>query len=384
MKSKLLFGSTLMVLCGMVTPPVCITSWAAEPAATLATDRLPSDLAQASIGTRLQVREPNQSAAAAEENRPAQALIGTDARQPYSLAAGTTSMILSLPKIEAVNHFDFVNANAQGKVTVSVSSAKLPFDSADWRVVASAQSFEGRQLIPCDLGSVEARYVKIDFNTSKAGSISGFNLFGMTALGSPAITKGSFHVSVRTAADANVEANFAYDPADPAPKVVADLGSASELKHITCLYEAPAGRLDFYLVDDSAGQSEPLRVGLNYVGEPTVQPVSNDPTTADDANVLAGKKVLYSVDTADQATAGKASADLKGLTGRYLVAAFRPAAHHRGDYKDFKNSPRDMKDGKDKQAPVFPAFTNAPAGFGQAPNNVDPPLLPPPLGNASP
>ena len=312
-----------------------------------------------------------------------QALIGEDATQTYALATGTTSMILSLPKIEAVNHFDFVNAGAEGKVTVSVSSAKLPFDSADWRVVAASQNFEGRQLIPCDLGSVEARYVKIDFDTRTAGSISGFNLFGMGVIGNPTMAKGSFHVSLRTAADASVDANFSYDPKDPAPKVVADLGSARELTHIACAYEAPAGQLDFYLVDNKVSQS----VGLNYVGEPTVQPVSNDQAATDDANVLAGHKVIYSVDTADKTASGKASTDLKGLTGRYLVAAFRPAArHHAEDYKDFKNARNaDAKDAsKDKQAPVFPAFTNAPAGFGNAPANVNPPLLPPPLGAGSP
>ena len=376
MKSKLLFGSVLVVLGGMVVPPVCVTTWAAEPSTDSSTGRLPSDLARASSGTQLQVREPNK--AAATESASAQSLIGEDARQTYSLAAGKTSMILSLSKIEAVNHFDFVNAGAEGKVTVSVSSAKLPFDSADWRVVASAQSFEGRQLIPCDLGSVDARYVKIDFDTRTAGNISGFNLFGMTALRAPAMTKGIFHVNVRTAATSNVEASFNYDPADPAPKVVADLGVASEVKRITCAYEAPNGHLDLYLVDNTTGQGEPLKVGLNYVGEPTLQPVSNDGAAKSESNVLAGHAAIYSVQT-DEKAPGKVSADLKGLTGRYLVAAFTPDVVQRGDTKDFKNVRSDAKDKDGKQAPVFPAFTNAPAGFGNAPNNVNPPLLPPPI-----
>ena len=329
------------------------------------------------------MREPNK--AATDDSRSAQALLGEDSAQTYSLATGKTSMILSLSKIEVLNHFDFVNAGAEGKVTVSISSAKLPFDSADWRVVASAQEFDGRQLVPCDLGSVEARYVKIDFDTRTAGSIAGFNLFGLNVTGNPVMTKGNFHVSLRTGANANVDANFSYDPADSAPKVVADLGSAHELTHITCAYEAPAGQLDFYLVDDKVSQS----VGLNYVGEPTVQPVSNDSAATDDANVLAGHRAIYSVDTADQTPSGKVSADLKGLTGRYLVAAFRPAARHHGDYKDFKNArDADFKDNKDgKNAPVFPLFSQSPAstsGFGNAPNSTNVPLLPPPLGAGSP
>ena len=323
-----------------------------------------------------------------EESRSAQALIGEDSAQTYSLATGKTSMILSLSKIEVLNHFDFVNAGAEGKVTVSISSAKLPFDSADWRVVASAQEFDGRQLVPCDLGSVEARYVKIDFDTHTAGSISGFNLFGMNVIGNPTMTKGSFHVSLRTGADANVDANFAYDPANPAPKVVADLGSARELTHITCAYEAPAGHsTSIWWTTRSARALRVFELRRRTDRAAREQRLGPRPTTRTFSPVI---NVIYSVDTADQAASGKASADLKGLTGRYLVAAFRPAARHHGDYKDFKNARNaDFKDNKDGKecARVSRLFSNAPAsqaGFGNAPNSTNVPLLPPPLGAGSP
>ena len=204
-----------------------------------------------------------ESSAAQDESRPAQALIGEDATQAYPLAAGTTSMILSLSKIEVVNHFDFVNAGAEGKVTVSVSSAKLPFDSASWRVVAVAQAFEGRQLIPCDLGSVDARYVKIDFDTNKAGNISGFNLFGMGSLGSPVMSKGSFHVSLRTVSDGAWTPTSASIPPTPRRKSWRTSASTRELKHLACTYEAPAGHLDFYLVDNSGqGERDRCSVGV--------------------------------------------------------------------------------------------------------------------------
>ena len=377
MKNKLFFGSALTVLCGLVLPPVCVPVLAA-PASETMTSRLPADLARADAGTRIEVR----GASAA----PAQMLLGNDSSASYALPAGTTSMILSLSKIEIVNHFDFVNDAAEGKVTVSVSSAKLPFDSSEWREVVGAQSFDGRQLIPCDLGSVEARYVKIDFTARTAGRIAGFNLFGLSNRVSKVDSKGKFHVSLTTPASANVEASFVFDAAGPVAKVVADLGAEKSLEHLTCAYEAPAGSLEFYLVDTLNDQE---RVGLNYVGEPSVLPVNNDVSATGSASGLVGSKAIYTVDTSEQPGGGKVSADLSGLKGRYLVAAFRPAARHRAvdgkDTKDFSNKDFAGNDTKDaKAAPVFPAFQAGPAGFGNSPGDSNTPLTPPGIAGIKP
>lgn len=368
MKNKLLFGSALTVLCGLVLPPVCVPALAAPASETMAS-RLPADLARADVGTRIEVRGASTS--------PAQLLLGNDATANYALPAGTTSMILALSKIEIVNHFDFVNNDAEGKVTVSVSNAKLPFDSAEWREVVGAQTFDGRQLVPCDLGSVEARYVKIDFNTRTAGKIAGFNLFGLSGSATKVDAKGKFHVSLAIPASANVEASFVFESANPAAKVVVDLGAQKSLEKLTCAYEAPAGSLEFYLVDNLNDQD---RVGLNYIGEPSVQPASN-------ASALVGQKAIYTVDTSAQPGGGKVSVDLSGLQGRYLVAAFRPAARHRAeDGKDAKDYGKNVVEGKDKDskaAPVFPAFSNGPAGFGNSPADANTPLTPPPIGSNS-
>lgn len=373
MKTKLLFGGALSVLCGMVLPSFCATSLAADNSAVTTGSRLSADLARADRGARLEVSGSNAEAA--------QVLLGKDSMAAYALPAGTTSMILALPKIEVVNHFDFVTGGAAGKVTVSVSSTKLPFNSPDWREVVGAQDFSGSQLIPCDLGSVDARYVKLDFNTASAGKLSGFNLFGASA---PVVhAKGEFHVTVLTPAKSNIEGSVVFDASNPAPKVVADLGESRALSGLTCAYDAPAGKLDFYLVDDAnlpAGQDA---VGLNYVGEPSLQPVANDATAR--SNGLAGKQPIYSVDTAAQPGSGQVTADLGKLSGHYLVAAFRPAArHHATDGKDVKDGVADVSKGKDaKEAPVFPAFTGPPS-FGNPPTDSGTPLLPPAIGANSP
>lgn len=376
MKNKLLFGSALSVLCGLALPAVSTTSLAADRTADVASGRLPNDLARADRGTRLEVRGKTADGA--------QVLIGKDGTAGYTLPTGTTSILLTLTKTEIINHFDFVTAGVAGKVTVSVSSTKLPFDSADWREVVGAQAFAGNQLIPCDLGSVDARYVKIDFDASTAGQISGFNLIGATA--SPAAkAKGEFHVTVATPANAAVESRVTFDAANPAPKIVTDLGTEHTLNRLTCAYDAPAGTLNFYLVDDMNVPAGQTAVGLNYVGEPSLQPVSNEATPG---NALAGKQPIYSINTADDGGNGKVSADLGKLNGHYLVAAFRPAArHHAADGKDTKDAyvaDKDFSKGKDvKDAPVFP-FATGPAAFGQPPTGTGTPLVPPvPSGRAA-
>ena len=199
----------------------------------------------------------------------------------------------------------------------------------------------------------------------------GFNLFGLSTSVSKVDSKGKFHVSLTTPASANIEASFVFDAANPGAKVVADLGAEKPLERLTCAYEAPAGSLEFYLVDNLSAQEG---VGLNYIGEPSLQPVSND------ASALAGRKAICTVDTADQPGGGKVFATLGGLKGRYLVAAFRPAARHRvADGKDTKDfADKDVKDSK--AAPVFPAFTSAPAGFGNSPADSNTPLTPPAIG----
>ena len=113
-----------------------------------------------------------------------------------------------------------------------------------------------------------------------------------------------------------------------------------------------------------------------------MQAVSNDAGAA--ADVLADRKAIYTVDTSEQPGSGKVSADLKGLQGRYLVAAFRPAARRRStdgkDTKDFANNAVEGKDKDSKAAPVFPFFTTNPSGFGNSPADANTPLTPPPIG----
>ena len=406
MNNKLSFGSALVVLCGLAVGPVCQTTQAAEPATASAPAAPALDLARSSTGTQLMVREPG----ATEESRAAQALIGDDASASYTLGAGTTSMILTLDKIQLLNRLSFANQGAEGRVSVWVSDVKLPVDSAAWHATGAAETFGGSGVVNCDLGSVEARYVKLNFTTRQSGRVATLSLVGLPAfnaaqtvtsayvgtpekvdrpslsvslnfvnLGSAAkvvgISKASSLGNVQNMKTGNPEAAYTFDPTDATPTLVVDLGSRQSPDHVICAYKAPAGRLDLYLVDNPADRDD-QSVSLNYVTAPSVQPVSNDET--------ARSKPAYTITTAGEGNVNRLSADLGGKSGRFLIAEFHPltGAHRLARSRDGK----DFKDYKDlKDAPVA-GISDAPvagiANFGDAASSQAVPLLPP-LGTAA-
>ena len=401
MNNKLFFGSALVVLCGLAVGPVCRTTQAAETVTASAPAAPALDLARGSAGTQLQVREPG----ATEESRAAQVLIGDDASASYTLGAGTTSMILTLDKIQLLNRLSFVNQGAEGRVSVWVSDAKLPVDSAAWHATGAAETFSGSGVVNCDLGSVEARYVKVNFTTRESGRMATLSLIGLPAFGSAqtatsayvsspekadrpslsvslnfvnlgsaakvvGISKASSLGNVQNMKTGSPEAAYTFDPTDATPTLVVDLGSRQSPDHVICAYKAPAGRLDLYLVDNPADRDD-QSVSLNYVTAPSVQPVSNDES--------ARSKPAYTITTAGEGNVNRLSADLGGKSGRFLIAEFHPltGAHRLARSRDGK----DFKDYKDlKDAPVA-GINDAPvagiANFGDAAPSQAVPLLPP-------
>ena len=402
MNNKLFFGSALIVLCGLAVGPVCQTTSAAETVASSAPAQATLDLARSSAGTQLQVREPG----AQEESRAAQVLIGDDATASYALGAGTTSMILTLDKIQLLNRLSFVNQGAEGRVSVWVSDTKLPFDSTSWHATGAAETFSGSGSVTCDFGSVEARYVKVNFATAAAGRVAALSLVGLPAfggaqtvnndyinapeavgrpglsvslnfvnLGSAAkvigISRASSLGNVQNLKEGSPDAAYTFDPADATPTLIVDLGSRQSPDHVICAYKAPAGRLDLYLVDNPSARDD-QSVALNYVTVPSVQPVANDESSRN--------KPVYSITTAGEPNVSRLSADLGGKSGRFLIAAFHRLGNGRragrgSDGKDFK----DYKDLKD--APVA-GISDAPVAgitnFGDSAPSQAVPLVPPP------
>jgi hypothetical protein len=400
MKPNLFLYSAVLSVCGAALHPAGQNLVAAEietPSLTVSQaaagpyGQLPIDLARGSVGTRLQVLGPKTAPTpgADQDSRSAQALISDDSSLAYPLAPGETSFILTLPKIEVLSRFNFISYEAAGQVAISVSSTKLPADSPEWRPVARSHKFGADEVAACPLGSVEARYVKIDFKTQNTGRIASFGLFGLptisnfkvqplnfnyvsgaaTPQGSSstqnnnvyfdyanlytgasvvAVSSGGQLDKAQAMIDGNSETSYAFDPADPTPTVVIDLGVRRSLNRLSCVYQAPAGRMDVYLVDNPGNAGGFQRVSLNYISAPQTGVDAASAPASEQSN-LPKRKALISVDTTGQPGFGRISADLGGQSGRFLIAAFHPVASTPSpvDFKDFKDSPRDFKDFKD-------------------------------------
>jgi hypothetical protein len=232
-----------------------------------------------------------------------------------------------------LDRFTFVNENASasGEMTVAVSNYRLPARSAKWIEVNSGTSFTGKRLFDLSLAGTEARYVKLSFHVTKAGSIAGLGLYGAQSLEKFAarqrgvvrvtnsaatrrledmlnfnfanlyararivfISSGSEEYAKRMIDD-DVITSFQFASSDPHPTVIVELAERERLHRVSAIYKMEKGRLDVFMLED---------LGAN-------------------PGDLSGAKPIASV--TDTAGAGKAALDFDPHGGRYVALRWTPA-----------------------------------------------------------
>jgi hypothetical protein len=261
------------------------------------------------------------------------ALLLDDDTLNYPLPEGDTTLLLSFPRTSALDRFTFVNENeaAAGDVTVSVSNYRLPAQSAKWNRVNESVAFTGQRLIDLSLLGTEARYVKLSFHVTRAGTIAGLGLYGGQSLQKfAARQKGVVRVtntaatrrledmlnfnfanlyararvvfvssgledSARRMIDDDVITAFQFAQADPHPTVIIELADHEQLHRVSAVYKMEKGRLDVYLLNELGG----------------------------DPGDLSGRKPIASV--ADTAADGKAAVDFDPHGARYVALRWTPA-----------------------------------------------------------
>jgi hypothetical protein len=352
----------------------------ADPGRLASRNGQPLNLARASFGAQLEVPSANAAAASA-------ALLHDDDPLGYPLPEGSVSMVLTLPKIEVLNRFNFLNLTASGQVAVSVSSVRQGASGGDWRQVQAPKPFSGSEVITCDLGSVEARYVRIDFQVEKPGNIDTFGLFGLTTLGHQdagrlatvsgasdkrlllynyavsssdagvvMVSPGEDVDRAQSLADGDIGSSFAFKATDPMPMAVIDLGTTRTLHRVSTSFKAGPGHIDIYLVEDPR---QPAAFGEN-----ARKPVKSTIQEVVASDFPAGRDPVLSADTGKQPGLNRVSANANGHSGRYLVMMFHPAGGGSApevsgrvaaaDFKDFKDF-KDAGDFKDAAPQGTPA-----------------------------
>lgn len=351
------------------------------------------NFARSAAGTRLTLFGP---AGGDGQARATQALLGEADPLGCELGVGTTTFVLSLPQTETLRRFDFLNLTAAGRVSVAVSAVALPPESPRWRPVAGAGREFGTpdEVVACELGRVEARYVKITVETQAPGRIDTFGLFSTqetaTATATAIETSGSLRrlVSYETLdagraedrsrvvrvssgggqpariVDGSLGTGHVFASGDSRPTTVLDLGVRRSLTRVSVACRtAVSGRFDFYLLPEHTSTEQAAAF-------------SPDGRTASVATVRVTAR----------AGLNRMTVPLNAEVGRYLAVVFVPGdGGDRGGHAPTLSDPKDFKnyrDGKDfapshgeDAAPPFSAdlpSDSLPTATSGSPTTVNP------------
>jgi hypothetical protein len=301
----------------------------------------PENVARQHLGAKLET-------AAGDTDSSAAALLSGDPTASLRLPAGTTTLLVSLSKIENVDSLAFMNAGAKGQVTIATANAKLHADSPQWKT--AAQQDLSSSNVKAKIGPSEAKYVRMTFNVTEPGQIAGFGVYstpqvsdftaprnraatGQAKLSDIHAKARALYVSsgndVRQAnnvIDDQSTTSYTFAAEDGTPTTVIDLGKASTLSRISAVYSAGAGNMEFYVlpnlpagnVDATAQVSTPGADGASPTPEMAPKTVRMDDAA------FAGLKAVGSA--TDGGSEGRASVDFAPTTGRYVMVRWLPAA----------------------------------------------------------
>ncbi len=220
------------------------------------------------------------------------ALILDDNNLGTSLPPGTSTFIITLPRIAGLQRFSFINQNAagQGEFELAVSNSRLRPNDRQWRVVQSSQSFAGQRLLNLSLLGIEAKYVKISFHMQKEGRLAGVALYGNPTLANFAsrhvlqartsysfaslksvthpedtlnfnfangyararvvyVSSGSLSQAARMIDD-DLSTSYSFAASDARPTVIIALADRQKLHRVSAIYQMQRGQLEVFLLDE--------------------------------------------------------------------------------------------------------------------------------------
>jgi len=300
------------------------------------TTAYPENLARHQLGARLEAVNSKPVDAKSPEAR----LLSNDPIASYPVPAGTTTLLVALPKIENVGSISFVNKGVKGSVAVATSNAKLPNDSPQWHTALS------QDLVPnslrANIGPSEAKYVRLTFSVTEPGEIAGFGIYASPRVSDFTASRGrktdesasfglvsynytDMHAKARALyvssgsdlkqannmIDDQTATTYPFAAEDGSPTTVIDLGKSVTLRRLSAVYSPKAGSMSFYVLPNLPG-------GGGNAGS-----LENAPKTItlDDA-AFANLKAIAS--TTDDGNQGRAAVEFPATTGRYLMVRWTP------------------------------------------------------------
>jgi hypothetical protein len=278
-----------------------------------------------------------------DRNTAEAALLCDDPTVGYALPPGTTSLLISLSKIENIESISFLNNGAKGDVTIATSNAKLEADSPQWQTVAQQEL--ASDAIKAKIGPSEAKYVKLTFNVTEPGRIAGLGVYStptVAAFTKPRVRElgvdqsDSFalinynltdlHAKARASyvssgddlkqannmIDDQSSSTYSFSSGDGTPTAVIDLGKVTKLRRISAIYSPRQATVDFFVLESLPG----TRAG-------------NGKTLKIDDAAVAGLQPVGSM--TDEGT-GRAAIDFPETTGRYIMVRWTPTSPQEGGF----------------------------------------------------
>jgi hypothetical protein len=308
----------------------------------------PQNLARYELGAEIKPLPPTSangtfqlSVNSDDTNASEAALLCDDPTIGYPLPKGSTTLLISLSRIENINKICFLNSGARGEVTVATSSAKLPGEGTQWHKVLQQEL--ASNVVNANVGPNEAKYLKLTFNITQAGRIARLGVYSTPAISdftmprarrvlpnqSESLTSVSYNLSdVHTKARALyvssgtdlAEANnmiddqpgttYSFSVEDAGPTVVIDLAKETSVRRISSTYSPRRAMVDFYVLNTLPG------VPPDHGAIPATLHL-NDAT-------LAGLKSVGSVADVGK---GRSAIDFPPVTGRYIVVRWSRMPH---------------------------------------------------------
>ena len=287
----------------------------------------PENLARYPLGAQIEVTPKGDAAAEA-------ALLAGDPTAGYDLPNGTTSVLVSLGKIENIDSVSFLQQNAKGRVTIATSNAKLPADSPQWNTIAEQDL--ASDAVKVKIGPSEAKYLRLTFDVTEPGRIADLGVYSTPTVSaftmprtrktaSESVAMVSYKVSdlhakaravfVSSGEDVKQANNMIDDqpgtvynfaPPDAAPTAVVDLGKVTKLRRISALYSPGRGTLDFYVLQSLPGGPQAAAAKSLQLDEAAMSGMQRVGSVSDEGS-------------------GRAAIDFPETTGRYILLKWTPS-----------------------------------------------------------
>lgn len=294
-----------------------------------------------------------------DQNASEAALLCDDPTIGYQLPAGQSSILVSLANIENIQQISLLNEGAKGSLTIALSNADVPANSAEWREVKRNVITDGP--VTANVGPGEAKYVKLTFDITTPGRIAAFGVYATPAVSdftmprprkisftneSPAFALVNYNFTdlhmrarglyassgdlkqVNKMIDDQPGTAYQFAPGDSEPTAVIDLGRERTLSRISAIYAAQPGSVDFYVLNSLLPTGQPNESA--DANQSAMQKISNVAQRADlpgslklsDKNLASLKAVGSVVSTGK----GRAAVDFPATTGRYIMLKWHPAS----------------------------------------------------------